>query len=133
MSEKDRAKYDRIKRKHTYIVPYHKPNTLKSPESRIKKDEDIFAATLDMLMEGMRKGNIRDKVAAESLLNAIRYRNVSISFLTSCEQKYIEATKPYEDAISRLQSLALCNPPDPSDQHVDSKVTNRILLPDIFK
>lgn len=59
-------------------------------------DEATFASVLDMLLEGMRKGNGGDKVAFESLLKALYNRGVSADFYATHYRNYQECLVLYE-------------------------------------
>ena len=103
LNDKERAQYERSKSKHNLTPGYntyipHKTHQeeseykgLKELVEHNKRDEIIILPVVDLLVEGVKKGSIKDRAALESLLLAIEHKSVSKSFLDICNNKYNSA------------------------------------------
>jgi hypothetical protein len=156
LSEKERAKYERFKSRNSFplgdtifVSKNHSP-TSKSKKrfkdtvqlcayENSKQDEPVITSAFEILIEGMRKGNEKDKIAAEALMGTIKYKNVSQKFVNACECVYNNAIISYENARQKMKDfIQIVNNPnadnnDNNDNTLNdiahAKSTHRIMLP----
>jgi hypothetical protein len=126
LSDKQRAQFDAIGKKHSLTLrngtppshPSHTPsispkfNHAKNPhhidqksmESVMRADEAIILPVFDMLINGMRKGNTLDKMAAEALIASMRHKRVSAQFIAQCERSISFNQNAYEQESAKLEA-----------------------------
>ena len=142
-SEQEKAQYERIKRRHNIPLSksIHKTEKIEahghlaSPKqtgrlpslSDSRQDEPIIFPAFEIFLEGMKRGNKRDRVAAESILNASQYKKVSHSFFKMCEQKYRDTLNLYERSNLSIQASNISH--SSISVSPDIKITQRIFFP----
>lgn len=102
-----------------------------TPPSRERDIEEFISDTLNLLFEGMTRGNQVDKKAAESLIASIRYKT-SREFYIACLTAYEEALKLHEEVfVDAIVNKITNNISKLMDQgkEVLKKITQKILLP----
>lgn len=92
--------------------------------------EELFAETLNVLFDGMAKGNQIDKKAAEALIKSIHYKT-NPDFYEECLSVYEEALKIHEKTLSENIVMKITrNLSDFVDRGMEEikKITQKIIL-----
>ena len=98
--------------------------------SEVPDKEDFIADTLNLLFEGMARGNQVDRKAAEALVKSVKYKT-SEEFYNSCLSAYEEALKQHEAIFSEsIVNKITRNISDMMEQgkQVIKKITQQIIL-----
>ena len=151
LSEKERVKYNRFKNRHGFAlgspVVIYKNTASFSKSSKISsgdtillyaseysnKDETNIASALKILIEGMKKGNNKDKIAARALIDTMPYKRVSVVFIAACEQTYKDALDDYENVVQKLQDITQISDDNSNITLPSATITHRIFLPNLPK